>query len=136
MHHLDLGLFKYQITYTQEHLKTICGQAAVDDFDNRLAKIPRFPGLKVFKKGIGEIKQMTADELRNLMKYTIFVVDGLMIEHRKRDVSYSRAERQDQELTSLFVNWNLMYIFSRKEEISESELKTFKVCYLEIFSLL
>jgi len=127
MHHLDLGLFKYQITYTREHLKTICGQAAVDDFDVRLAKIPRFPGLKLFKKGIGEIKQMTANEFRDLMKYTIFVVDGLTIKHKKRGTLNLRAERQDRELTSLFVDWNLMYLFSRKEEISESELEIFKV---------
>ena len=33
MHHLDLGLFKYQIMYTREHLKTIYEQATINDFD-------------------------------------------------------------------------------------------------------
>jgi|SRR5688572_5714403 len=43
MHHLDLGLFNYQVTYTRELLKEWCGQIAVDELDNRLARIPRFP---------------------------------------------------------------------------------------------
>ena len=29
-----------------------CGQIAVDELDNRLARIPRFPGLKIFKNGL------------------------------------------------------------------------------------
>jgi len=43
-------------------LKELCGQAAIDEIDNRLATIPRFPGLKIFKNGLGNIKQFTADE--------------------------------------------------------------------------
>ena len=52
MHHLDLGLFNYQVTYARELLKEYCGQIAVDELDNRLARIPRFPGLKIFKMAL------------------------------------------------------------------------------------
>ncbi|UZO12538.1 uncharacterized protein OCT59_004071 [Rhizophagus irregularis] len=71
MHHLDLGLFNYQVTYTRVLLKELCGQIAVDELDNRLAKIPRFPGLKIFKNGLENIKRFTANEFRNMMKNLI-----------------------------------------------------------------
>ncbi|POG58653.1 hypothetical protein GLOIN_2v1848654 [Rhizophagus irregularis DAOM 181602=DAOM 197198] len=71
MHHLDLGLFNYQVTYTRVLLKELCGQIAVDELDNRLVKIPRFPGLKIFKNGLENIKRFTANEFRNMMKNLI-----------------------------------------------------------------
>ncbi|RHZ89944.1 hypothetical protein Glove_9g208 [Diversispora epigaea] len=40
MHHLDLGLFKYQIEFTTELLKLKPGKL-VDDMNKRIAKIPR-----------------------------------------------------------------------------------------------
>jgi hypothetical protein len=33
----------------------------------------------------------------------------------------------DKQLVQLYVDWNKMYIFSRKDEFTESDLKTFKV---------
>ncbi|PKK56742.1 hypothetical protein RhiirC2_721673, partial [Rhizophagus irregularis] len=71
MHHLDLGLFNYQVTYTRVLLKELCGQIAVDELDNRLAKIPRFSGLKIFKNGLENIKRFTANEFQNMMKNLI-----------------------------------------------------------------
>jgi hypothetical protein len=56
MHHLDLGLFNYQVTYTREMLKDLCGQTAVNELDNRLAAVLRFPGLKIFKYSLENIK--------------------------------------------------------------------------------
>ncbi len=46
MHHLDLGLFHYQIDFTRELLKRQCDKSILDEVDRRLAAIPRFPGLK------------------------------------------------------------------------------------------
>ncbi|GET57017.1 hypothetical protein GLOIN_2v1762814 [Rhizophagus irregularis DAOM 181602=DAOM 197198] len=43
MHHLDLGLFHYQIDYTKKLLGAQCGKTLVDEVDHRLAAIPRFP---------------------------------------------------------------------------------------------
>ena len=68
MHQLDLGLFNYQVTFTRELFKELCSQMAVNELDNRLSSIPRFPGLKIFKNGLENIKRFTANEFRNMMK--------------------------------------------------------------------
>ena len=52
MHHLDLGLFNYQVTFTYNLLKDLYGSSIIDNIDNRLANIPRYPELKIFKNGI------------------------------------------------------------------------------------
>ena len=67
IHHLNLGLFNYQMTYTRELLKEWCGQIAVDELNNCLARIPRFPDLKIFKNGLENIKRFTTDEFRNMI---------------------------------------------------------------------
>ncbi|KAF0542815.1 zn-finger domain-containing protein [Gigaspora margarita] len=52
MHHLDLGLFNYQITFTYNLLKELYRASILDKLDNRFVNIPRFPELKIFKNGI------------------------------------------------------------------------------------
>ncbi|RHZ52168.1 hypothetical protein Glove_464g3 [Diversispora epigaea] len=79
MHHLDLGLFKYQIEFTTELLKLKPGKL-VDDINKKIAKIPRHSGLKVFKKGVQSLSRLTASEYRDMMKIMVFVVDGLYSE--------------------------------------------------------
>ncbi|RHZ79362.1 hypothetical protein Glove_149g3 [Diversispora epigaea] len=79
MHHLDLGLFKYQIEFTTELLKLKPGKL-VDDMNKRIAKIPKHSGLKVFKKGVQSLSRLTASEYRDMMKIMVFVVDGLYSE--------------------------------------------------------
>ena len=74
MHHLDLGLFHYQIEYTRKLLGEQYGKSLIDKIDLRLAEIPRFSGLKIFTNGIQSIARLTANEYRNLMKMMIFVV--------------------------------------------------------------
>jgi hypothetical protein len=127
MHHLDLGLFNYQVTYTREMLKGFCGQIAVDVLDDRLAKIPRFPGLKLFKNGLENIKRFTADDFRNMMKVFIFVIEGIIIKHHKESMNARQAKRADELLVDVFYHWNKMYLYSRREYFLESELSTFKV---------
>ena len=77
MHHLDLGLFSYQIEYTKKLLGEQYGKSLIDKIDHRLAAIPRFSRLKIFANGIQLIARLTANEYRNLMKIKIFVVDNL-----------------------------------------------------------
>jgi hypothetical protein len=127
MHHLDLGLFNYQVTYTRELLKEMCGQIAVDELDNRLARIPRFPGLKIFKNGLENIKRFTADEFRNMMKVFIFVIEGLIIKYHKEVISTNHAKRADEALVNVYYRWNKMYLYSRQEYFLESELDNFEV---------
>ena len=126
MHHLDLGLFNYQVIYTREMLKELCGQIAVDELDSRLAKIPRFPGLKLFKNGLENIKRFTANDYRNMMKVFLFVVEGLIIKHHK-EITENQAKRVDELLVSVYHRWNKMYLYSRCEYLLKSELETFEV---------
>ena len=117
MHHLDLGLFNYQVTYTRELLKEMCGQIAVDELDNRLARIPRFPGLKIFKNGLENIKRFTADEFRNMIKVFIFVIEGIIKKHHKAAISTNHAKRVDEALVNVYYRWNFL----------ETELDNFEV---------
>ncbi|CAG8718569.1 41615_t:CDS:2, partial [Gigaspora margarita] len=65
MHYLDLGLFNYQVVYTRKMLKELCEQAAINELDQCLLRIPRFLVLKSFREGLKNIKQFTADEASN-----------------------------------------------------------------------
>src|SRR5262249_27528529 len=127
MHYLDLGLFNYQVTYTRELLKEWCGQRAVDELDNRLAGIPRFPRLKIFKNGLENIKRFTADEFRNMMKVFVFVIEGLITKYHKDTISTNYAKREDEALVNVYYCWNKMYLCSRQEYFLESELNDFEV---------
>ncbi|RHZ52262.1 hypothetical protein Glove_463g4 [Diversispora epigaea] len=93
MHHLDLGLFKYQIEFTMELLKK---KKSLNKVNERIANIPRHSQLKVFKKGI-QLSRLTASEYRDMMKIMVFVVDDLQIE----------------DLSEVYVKWNEMYLLSR-----------------------
>ena len=135
MHHLDLGLYKYQVEYTRELLKEWCGLDGVTEFDNRLGKIPRFSGLKLFKHGLNNIKRFTADEFRAMMRQLVFVVDGIIVSLHKPDFTTSQAKKMDEKLVQLYVDWNNMYIFSRKDEFTESDLKAFQVSNLKFMCI-
>lgn len=128
MHHLDLGLYKYQVVYTRELLKEWCGSDGVAEFDDRLGKIPRFPGLKLFKHGLSNIKRFTAEEFRSMMKQLVFVVDGIINKLHNSNYTTYQANNMNKLLVKLYVDWNKMYIFSRNDEFTESDLRNFNVC--------
>ena len=102
MHHLDLGLFNYQVIYMREMLKESYGQIAINDLDNRLAKILRFPGLKLFKNGLENIKRFTANEYQNMIKVFLFIVEGLIIKHHKESLSEHQAKQADNLLVNVY----------------------------------
>lgn len=128
MHHLDLGLFHYQIEYTRDLLKKQYDRSLVDELDRRLAAIPRFPGLKIFANGLQSISRLTANEYRNLMKVMIFVVDNLY------DTNINNIENftKNKDLVKLYESWNEMYAISRYEVFKESDLEKFEVCIILI----
>ena len=64
MHHIDLGLFKYQLEFTMEILKEVGGKDLQKIFDERLRMIPRFPGLKLFNK-LGQLKVAIVSDYRH-----------------------------------------------------------------------
>ena len=134
MHHLDLGLFHYQIEYTRQLIKDQHGNSFVNEIDHRLATIPRFSGLKIFSNGIQSIARLTASEYRDLMKVMLFVVDNLYNQNTNNTKDYV----ENKYLASLYQNWNEMYIISKYEKFTKSDLIKFQVCitYIIIFILL
>jgi len=124
MHHLDLGLFNYQIKFTREYLKNIRGTSTVNEMDRRLSNIPRFSGLKIFSHEIQLITRLTANEYRDLMKIMIFVVDNLYDENTNNVENFVK----NKDLVQVYETWNNMYTISRYEEFKESDLEKFTVC--------
>src|SRR5205814_7603409 len=88
MHHLDLGLFVYQITFTREILKSQHnnGNILVDKIDRRLAAIPRFPDLKIFSNGLQSIARLTArsEEHTSELQSLRHLVCRLLLEKKKK----------------------------------------------------
>ncbi|GES73127.1 hypothetical protein GLOIN_2v1783703 [Rhizophagus clarus] len=123
MHHLDLGLFYYQIIFMCDILKLqhVNGNKLVEEVDRRLAAIPRFPGIKIFSNGLQSIARLTASEYQSLMKVMIFVIDNLYDENNNEVDNFVNND----DLTKLYEYWNEMYILSRYEEFSESDLEKF-----------
>src|SRR4051794_12001237 len=130
MHHLDLGLFRYQIEFTRDLLRLQHNNKLVDELDHRLAAIPRFPELKIFSNGLQSIARLTANEYRSLMKVMIFVVDNLYKNNNTIENFLS-----NNNLVKLYQNWNEMYILSRYEKFSESDLIKFKVSKIILFKI-
>src|SRR6185369_9129989 len=124
MHHLDLGLFHYQIEYTRQLIKDQHGNSFVNEIDHRLATIPRFSGLKIFSNGIQSISRLTASEYRDLMKVMMFVVDNLYEKNTKNTKNFIK----NKDLIELYKKWNEMYMLSRYEIFKESDLEKFEVC--------
>ena len=118
MHHCDLGLFQYQIKFTRALLKNYGSQKLVDEMDNRYKSIARFPGLKIWKKGIGTIAKFTAADYRQLMQITIFVIDGLLED---------KDELLNKKLINYYLKWNEMYTISHFNKFTEINLKEFDV---------
>jgi hypothetical protein len=125
MHHLDLGLFGYHIDFTYDILKLQHrnGNMLVNEIDRRLAAIPRFHDLKIFSNGLQSIARLTANEYRDLMKVMIFVIDNLYDEVNDTVENFVN----NYDLAKLYQCWNEMYILSRSEEFSESDLVKFNV---------
>ncbi|POG80115.1 hypothetical protein GLOIN_2v1764901 [Rhizophagus irregularis DAOM 181602=DAOM 197198] len=104
MHHIDLGLFKYQLEFTQEILKKVGGLELQKIFDKRLRQIPRFPGLKL------------------LSKIAIFALDEIFSEEN---------EITCKELCELYTKFNKMYTMSRQESYTENELNIFEEAIID-----
>ncbi|POG57935.1 hypothetical protein GLOIN_2v1791078 [Rhizophagus irregularis DAOM 181602=DAOM 197198] len=125
MYHLDLSLFRYQIIFTCNILKLqhVNGNKLVEEVDRRLAAIPRFPSIKIFSNGLQSIARLTANEYRSLIKVMIFVIDNLYDENNNEVDNFVNND----DLAKLYKYWNEMYILSRYEEFSESDLEKFNI---------
>ena len=117
MHHIDLGLFKYQLEFTQDILKEVGGTELQKEFDTRLRQVPRFPGLKLLSK-LGQLKVITAADYRHIMKIALFALDDIFDEWNQITCN---------ELCELYAKFNKMYIMSRQESYTENDLRNFEV---------
>ena len=120
MHHIDLGLFKYQLDFTQQILKEVGGTELQWKFDRCLHEIPRFSGLKLFNK-LGKLKLMTTANYRNLIKIVLFAMDDIF--DIWNQVTCIR-------LCKLFESFSKMYIMSRQVAYTETDLENFEVILL------
>jgi hypothetical protein len=122
MHHIDLGLFKYQLDFTQNILKEVGGTELLKIFDDRLRQIPRFPRLKLISK-LDKLKIATASDYRHLMKVALFALD---------DIFDGWNGITCDELYDLYSKFSNMYLMSRKESYTENDVKNFEVIILTI----
>ena len=126
MHHIDLGLFKYQLNFTQDILKEVGGTELLEKFDGRLRQIPRFPGLKLFNK-LGQLKVMTAADFCHVMKMAIFALD---------DIFDTWNGITCVELCELYAKFSQMYIMSKQTAFTEDDLIKFEVNKAKLISKL
>ncbi|CAB4403422.1 unnamed protein product [Rhizophagus irregularis] len=115
MHHIDLGLFKYQLEFTQDILKAVGGTELQKKFDDRLRQIPCFLGLKLLHK-LGHLNVLTVSDYRNIMKIALFALNEI----------FEGNEITCKELCELYAKFSKMYIMSRKEMYTEEDLKIFE----------
>ena len=80
--------------------------------------IPPFPNLKIFKHGLQNIKRFTASEYRDIMKVSVFTINGILSSINKK---------MDIMLTQLYCQWIVMYIMSWNDNHTEISLQEFKV---------
>ncbi|GES75412.1 hypothetical protein GLOIN_2v1783703 [Rhizophagus clarus] len=120
---MHLELFRYQIIFTCDILKSqhVNGNKLIEEVNRRLAAIPRFSGIKIFSNGLQSIARLTASEYRSLMKVMIFVIDNLYDENNNEVDNFINND----DFMKLYKYWNEMYILSRYEEFSESDLEKF-----------
>ncbi|RHZ90142.1 hypothetical protein Glove_7g33 [Diversispora epigaea] len=131
MHHLDLGLFHYQIEFTQALLQKQ-DSSLVNKIDNRLSKIPRFQKFQMFTNGLQSISRMTAKEYRILMKVMVFVVDNLYKENENNVENFV----ENKKLSEVYAKWNKMYMMSRSEIFTESDLENFRLKRQDIINVI
>jgi hypothetical protein len=113
MHHLDLGLYKYQLEFTKIIITRFIGSHINDEIDSRISTIPRHQNIKTFHNGIQSLSLLTADKYRSLIKIMVFVIDNLFEDN---------INIKNKELIEVYVKWNNMYILTRKESFSENDL--------------
>ena len=90
------------MTYTRELLKELCSQIAINKLNNQLASILRFPGLKIFKSSLANIKRFTVDDFRHMMKVFIFITKGIIIKHHQESISINHAKKVNEALVNAY----------------------------------
>ena len=61
------------------------------------------------------------------MKVFLFVIEGIIKKHHKPTVNTNDAKRYDNALVDVYYRWNQMYLYSRRELFTETDLEKFEV---------
>ena len=99
------------------------GNSLVDEMDRRLAKIPRFSNLKIFKNGLQSISRLIVNEYHDLMKVIVFVINNLYNENTNSIKNFIT----NTDLAKVYEKWSNIYKISRYETFKESDLSKFEV---------
>ena len=91
--------------------------------DCRLAKIPRFNNLKIFKNRLQLISRLTANKYHDLMKVMVFVINNLYNENTNSKENFVT----NTDLAKVYEKWSNMYKISRYEIFKESNLRKFEI---------
>src|ERR1700716_3750032 len=102
------------------------GNFLIDKMDCRLAKIPRFTNLKIFKNRLQSILRLIVNEYHNLMKVMVFVIDNLYNENTNSIENFII----NTDLAKVYEKWNNMYKISRYKTFKESDLSKFEIQYI------
>jgi hypothetical protein len=121
MHHLDLGLFQYQLNFTKALIIKQCGNSVADEMNRRVKLIPHYQDLKPFSNGFLHLTLLTASEYRSLMKIMIFIVDNLYEDSIRPNFI------KNNKIIEVYLKWNKMYLLSRKENYKESDITHLQV---------
>ncbi|RHZ90130.1 hypothetical protein Glove_7g26 [Diversispora epigaea] len=116
MHHLDLGLFYYQLSFTKALILEQCRKSFIDKMNNRIKLIPHYQDLKSFSNSFLHLTLLTASEYRSLMKIMIFIVDNLYQDSKRPNFI------KNNKIIEIYLKWNKMYLLSRKENYEESDI--------------
>ncbi|RHZ44327.1 hypothetical protein Glove_740g3 [Diversispora epigaea] len=76
----------------------------------------------MFTNGLLSISRMTAKEYRILMKVMVLVVDNLYKENENNVENFV----ENKKLSEVYAKWNKMYMMSRSEIFTESDLENFR----------
>ncbi|KAH9939740.1 uncharacterized protein BXZ73DRAFT_43384 [Epithele typhae] len=74
LHQLHKGVFK-------DHLVKWVSTDLEDEVDARMARVPPYQDLRIFKRGISKIKQWTGNEYRQMERVFVGVASGLHASH-------------------------------------------------------
>ncbi|RHZ83933.1 hypothetical protein Glove_86g191 [Diversispora epigaea] len=125
MHHLDLSLFHYQLSFTKALILEQCGKSFIDKMNNRIKLISHYQDLKSFSNGFLHLTLLTASEYRSLMKIMIFIVDNLYQDSKRPNFI------KNNKITEIYLKWNKMYLLSRKENYEESDITQYSSSKLQ-----
>ena len=91
--------------------------------DCRLAKIPRFTNLKIFKNGLQSILRLIVNEYYSLMKVIAFVINNLYNKNTNSIENFII----NTDLAKVYEKWSNIYKISKYETFKKSNLSKFEV---------